>query len=68
MHPLEASWRMFLSVSLESGEAGRSRRGTLFWERLTVPVKSPVVYLPTTVPPFGPKPYFGDAAIPEPVA
>jgi hypothetical protein len=27
-----------------------------------------VVYLPTTVPPFGPVPYFGDAAIPEPVA
>ena len=32
MHPLEASWRMFLSDSLESGEAGRSRRGTCLGE------------------------------------
>ena len=32
MHPLESSWRMFLSDSLESGEAGRSRRGTCLGE------------------------------------
>ena len=32
MHPLATSWRMFLSVSLESGEAGRSRGGTLLGE------------------------------------
>jgi hypothetical protein len=31
-------------------------------------VKPEVVALPTTVSPFGPKPYFGDAAIPEPEA
>jgi hypothetical protein len=68
MHPLESSWGMFLSMALESGEAGRSRRGDRFGSELTVPMKSPVVYLPTTVPPFGPEPYFGDAAIPEPVA
>ena len=58
-------WRLrgecFLASLLSPGRPDDPDLGPS-WERLTVPVKSPVVYLPTTVPPFGPEPYFGDAA------
>src|SRR5580658_1421143 len=64
-------WRLrgecFLASLLSPGRPDDPEGGR-FWERLTVPVKSPVVTLPTTLPPFGPLPYFGDAAIPEPMA
>jgi hypothetical protein len=33
IHRRETSWRMFLSIPLESGEAGRSRSGTDWRER-----------------------------------
>ena len=59
---------MFLSILLESGEAGRSRRGTVLGKELTVPVESLACESANYGVPFradGGRLYFGDAAIPE---
>ena len=52
----------FLATLLSPGRPDDPDAGTV-WERLTIPVKTPVAILPTTVSPFGPRPLQAEALL-----